>query len=256
MGEIIEHEGNAVIEKALPSNSGLVVGEELDAMMGNARLLLASGLLPKRFNNPESVVVAGIYGKGLGLDFMTSANEVYIVNGAPSCSSKIMLGVVRHREPQCQIKILEQTDQVCKISIQRKHDNDPQAFQYTIEEAAKANLMHKDNWKKHPVDMLTARCMTRAFRSTCMDLLGGFGYTPEELEEVKPSFDASKVKKRGIPKKVDADIVVIPEEAEAVSDGVKINQKALTGLVAEFKSTDQPGLVEMIHDDDTGRRQT
>jgi len=233
-----------VITTALPANSGLVIGAELDAMLGNAKLLLASGLLPKRFNNPESVVVAAIYGKGLGMDFMTAASEVYIVNGSPSCSSKIMLGVVKHREPKCQIKILEQSDTLCHMSIKRLHDDDYQDFKYTIEDAQKAGLLSKTPWKNHPTDMLTARCFTRMFRATCMDLLGGFGHTPDELEDsTRPVFDVSKVKKKGIPKGQ-----VVEVEVEEVKEEKPVKVAAIKTLTNELKATDKIALVEMISD--------
>ncbi len=238
-----QREGVTEMAPAIPSNSGLMVGPELEAMLGNAQMLMASGLVPSRFKNPEAVAITAMYGRALGLDFATSIAEVYVVNGIPSASAKMQMGVVKHREPECQIKIIEQTDTICKITIKRKHDDEPQAYQWTIEEAKQANLLHKDNWKKHPADMLTARCLTRGFRSSCMDLLGGFGYAPDELEESRPTFDPTKIKK-AIPKKAPEAVKIEVVKPEVVKD-----QQALKGLVKELEATDQTSLAEMIYDE-------
>ncbi len=248
-------------------NAGLVVGAELEAMLGNATMLMASGLVPQRFKNPEAVVITAMYGRGLGLDFTASIAEVYIVNGVPSCSSKIQQGIIKKREPGCKIRIIEQVETICRVSIQRANEDEAQPFQYTIEEAKKAGLLSKSTWQKHPVDMLTARALTRAFRSTCMDLLGGFGHTPEELEEVA-TFDPKKVTKRaGMPKKgdtvdamheikqdasikmaeaVDAEITAVDVESEVVEE--KHNVTVISGLTKELKGTDQQDLAELIYD--------
>ena len=239
-------------------NTGLLVGSDLDAMLNNAGLFMASGLVPSRFKTTEAVVITAMYGRGLGLDFATSLAEVYIVNGIPSCSSKIQLGVIKHKEPECQIKILEQTDRICKISIKRKHDDEAQPFQYTIDEAKVAGLLSKTPWKNHPTDMLTARALTRGFRSTCMDLIAGFGHTAEELEDVKPKAEAptGKIPKQGdaggfvgpadILAKVTKDMNVTDVEVEEVE--APPNKKALEDLSLEMKGTDQKDLVEMIYD--------
>ena len=44
---------------------------------------------------------------------------------------------------------------------------------YTIEDAAKAQLTGKDNWKKYTKDMLFAACIRQGSRRYCADVLRG-----------------------------------------------------------------------------------
>jgi len=236
---------------SVPVHTGLLLDDEYSAVKRNVDLMISSGTLPGRFKNAEQAIIAYQFGKELKLPFTTSMSDIYVVQGTPTCSAKIMLGIIKRDVPQSKIQILESTDTVARISAWRPPNDDPTEFSFTIEEAKSWGLLNKDRWKKDPKGMLLNRCTTRMGRFMFMDVLGGFGYTPDEIEDLKPTFDSTRIKKRGIPKGpvVDTEAVEIPSDAEPITPKVKINKKAIAELTEALKGTDQAALVEMVHDE-------
>lgn len=58
--------------------------------------------------------------------------------------------------------------------------------EFTIEDARRAGLLDKDNWKRYPRSMLFARALTAGARWYTPDLFDGPAYTPDELDEQPP----------------------------------------------------------------------
>lgn len=70
--------------------------------------------------------------------------------------------------------VIENTSKICKIKIWYKDAPERIAeIEYRIEEAAHAGLLSKDNWIKYPQDMLFYKCLARARKRFCPELLGG-----------------------------------------------------------------------------------
>lgn len=157
-----------------------------------AMTLLKSGLLPAKFNGkPEAVVITMLYGKELGLAPMQAVKEIHVINNVPSISANLMLTLVRQRLAGFQLEVMEASPKISKIRHRRTKADEWQISTYTIEEAATAKLLGKDNWKNHPADMLFARNVSRVCRWNYSDVLAGFVHTPEELEGVVGRVEAA-----------------------------------------------------------------
>jgi hypothetical protein len=59
--------------------------------------------------------------------------------------------------------------------------DDASVVTWTVDEAARAELVSKTNWRLYPRQMLVARATSELCRYVFADVLGGLCYTPEEL---------------------------------------------------------------------------
>ena len=153
--------------------------EAMKAMQEQAKQVFLSGLCPKSVSKWEQVLVISLYGRELGLPMIRALNEIHVIDGHPGISSKLMNIKVRENLPNAIVDVLEKTDKICRISFQRSPKHKAVVISYTWDEANKAGLTGKNNWKNHPVDMLFARCFSRMVREECPEVVCGFVYTPE-----------------------------------------------------------------------------
>ncbi len=242
-------------ETALATQPGDMLGmlneDQLKQLTIHANIFWKSGFCPKKFDNPESIVITAMYGREIGMSFMQALTDIHVIDGIPSLSAAGQGGVIRQKLPAAKIVLLEQNEMVCRISMWRPGMDEPQEFSYTIEDASRANLTGKDNWIYNPTDMLTWRCSTRGYRFIYKDVLGSFGYTPEELYESMPLEPVKGLPAAaptgGIPK-------VDPKEAEKNS-GISDDEKpaadpyALKALDTDLHAAETPSQADIVYDD-------
>jgi len=131
---------------------------------------------------PEAAIKALFcYENGLPL---TAANTgIFIVNGKLAVQSNIVAAQIR-KHPTYDYRVDKCDDNGATVTILRQVDGawrDEGTASFTKDEATKAGLANKDNWKGYPSDMLFARALSRAQRRYAPDIWGGPVYTPEEL---------------------------------------------------------------------------
>jgi hypothetical protein len=152
---------------------------------------------------PEHVLACVLYGNELGLGPMQALNSIHVIEGRAAASPELMRALVNkagHR-----IDVLENTNDVCVMKGTR-HDTGAEAtVRWSINDAKNANLTGKDNWKKYPRAMLTARATSELCRLLFPDVIAGLSYTAEEVE----SFDdiRTKTAERGTNAPVVAEII-------------------------------------------------
>ncbi len=172
------------------SNLTLFSDQSLESMLAKAEVFIKSGLVPKTYNKPESVLVACTYGADLGFSPMQSLQVINVIEGKPCLSAAALQALaLKHGGT---INILEHTDKVCELEItrgERKHKS-----RFSVEDAIKQGLLGKSNWQKMPKAMLFARATSQAIRFMFADIVGGL-YTVEELEDGKALNDSPPPKK-------------------------------------------------------------
>jgi hypothetical protein len=163
-------------------------------MREQAQTLVASGFLPKAINTPEKAIAVIMTGKELGLGPMQALRSIHVIEGKPTLSADLIAGLVHARVPGAVLRVAESTDKRCAVEAGRPNTQ-ATMFTFTIEDAQKAALMGKDNWKKYPRAMLRARCLTEAARAVFPDAVMGL-YDPDELGAVttpEGDIDTSKL---------------------------------------------------------------
>ncbi len=231
--------GELIVHSDKERSFALITADELERVKEQANIIFKSGLMPKKFTNPEQIIVTGLYGRELGISFQRAINEINVIEGKPSASANLQLSLIRERMPEAVIETEEATDKKCVIRAKRKPSDGFQFFSYTIEEAQKAGLIRVGSgWQKNPEDMLFARAITRMGRRLFSDVLGGVAYTPEELTAAPmQSGDAIRqaVSMGAIPKRgpvVEAEVI---QEDPGELDPVKIEELA---TLLEMASTE------------------
>lgn len=146
-----------------------------------ARALVESRLFPS-IKTAEAAFAIIATGRELGLSMMQSLRGLHVIEGKPQLSADAMAGLVKSRKDVCAyFRMVESTDRAAKYETLRVGEPHPTTMVFTWEDAQRASVTGKDNWKKYPAAMLRARCITALARAVYPDLLMGI-YDPEEME--------------------------------------------------------------------------
>ena len=154
-----------------------------DDLQRLARLFSASGLFG-RGGNPDAhmaeCAIKILAGMEAGFGPFASAAGVSVINGKPGFGANLLAQAIK-RHPVYDYRVLEKTDQVCRIKfLAGREELGVETF--TIQMAERAGLVKGGPWKAYPEAMLFARCLSAGMRTHCPDALGGAtAYTPEEL---------------------------------------------------------------------------
>jgi hypothetical protein len=143
-----------------------------------ASFFFRSGIFGK-LKNVEHAFVLIYAGFNLGLDPLTSVTNLHLVEGKITMDATL-IGAIIQRSGIYSYTIVESNDVTCKIDFFRESEKLGRA-EYTIEKATKAGLAQKDTWRKHPQQMLRARCMTTGARFYTPAIFLGPIYTPDEI---------------------------------------------------------------------------
>ncbi len=165
---------NASVPTAFPSET------EWKIMKEQAGLLVRTGFLPKAVRTPEQAIAIMLKGRELNIGPMLAFSHIAIIEGKPTISPELMLNLVFKAYPQTKINYQTLTDTACKIEVIRPGQK-ANYFSWTMDDAKKAGLAGKYNWKNYPRAMLRSRCISEMGRSLFPDAIAGCSYTPEEL---------------------------------------------------------------------------
>lgn len=144
-----------------------------------AKLLVASGLLPAAINTPEKAIVIKLYSDVLGIEWIVGMQTINVIGGRPTISPQLMIALARRSKEMTDLQI-EVTDTRATCTVTRVNES-PHTEIFTLDDAKKLQLVGKDNWIKQPRTMLKWRAVAAAFRVVFPDIIAGF-YTEEEIE--------------------------------------------------------------------------
>lgn len=189
----------------------------LSQKLSMAQVLLKSGMLPTHYRSPESVLTAILYGRELGFSPIRALNSITVINGKPALEAQALKSLaIAHGG---RIKTVEWSDTVCTLECTRGDWTD--SATYTWQDATRAGLVSKDNWKRMPKAMLYARAVSILVRNMFADILGGL-YSREEMAD-ETLVERPKVTK--IMPMPDGDDIPL----HFVSDPAKVLQNAIDG---------------------------
>jgi hypothetical protein len=174
-----EAEVKDLVRKPAESSGLVVFGDEWKALREQASALVKSGFLPRAVNTAEKVLTIFLTGRELGIGPMQAVRSINVIDGRPSCSAELMLALAYKRIPgfQCQV---ESTDKSCTATSQRPGGK-PIVTTFNLDDAKRAGVDGKDNWRKYPAAMLRARAISANLRVSAPDAILGM-YTPDEME--------------------------------------------------------------------------
>lgn len=159
----------------------------LEEAMKLATTFAPAQLLPTHLRNkPADVVITILFGRELGLSPMQAINHVHVIEGKPGLDAQMAVALVK-RSQVCEYFILvESSDQVATYETKRRGNPTPTRISFTIQDAQRAELTGKANWKRYPASMLRARASMQLARETYQDIIGGV-HDLDELEDYRPA---------------------------------------------------------------------
>jgi hypothetical protein len=109
-----------------------------------------------------------------------AARDYHIIQGRPTLKAETMMARFQQQGGKVDWKTL--TDQ--EVTATFSHPSGGSAtISWTIEQATKAGLTNKDNWKNYPRAMLRARVVSEGIRTVFPGVVLGV-YTPEEVQDI------------------------------------------------------------------------
>jgi RecT family len=185
---------------------------EWTTLREQATLLLKSGFLPSTITRPEQAVAIAMLARELDVPLWAGFATINVIQGKPTVSPQLMLGLI-YRSGVCErIAITEETEVRCTVAMKRKGQA-AHSETFTLEDAKKLGLVGKDNWNKQPKIMLRWRAVAACARVVFPDIILGLYL----LDEMRP--DAGMAD--DLPVTVESQTVMDPRTGEMTYEAVE-----------------------------------
>jgi hypothetical protein len=117
--------------------------EHLNLLWKLARLTTDTEMVPRALRGrPDAALAVMVYGHELGLRPMTSLREVFIIEGTPSCSAKLMRALIYRGGHE--LHFVEQSSQRCIVEGKRADGQGSARVTWEWEDAQRAGLVFAD----------------------------------------------------------------------------------------------------------------
>ena len=147
------------------------LGQEMDQILSVCKILATCPYYQKL--GPGGVLAIYLTAREMNLPLMMCLNGgMYTFSGLVSLSAQLMNMMIVNAGHRADVLHLD--EKACKIKFwrsDRPKDNCTFEYEYTIEMAARAGYLGKDNWKKTPRDMVYSRCLSGGARKFMPDVI-------------------------------------------------------------------------------------
>lgn len=155
---------------------------KLQSAVAIAREICQTDFVPAALRGKPAAVAAAIMaGSEMNLGPMASLMHVHIIDDRPSLSSEMQRALVLALGHK--IRYRETTATRCVVDGQRVGEADWTTVTWTMDDAKRAGLDGRQNWRKFPRRMLVARATGELCRMLFADALAGMPYSAEELQD-------------------------------------------------------------------------
>jgi len=167
------------------SNNAITTADQaagFEAMRSQFEAALKAGILPPHVKTPEMAVAIAVKGAEMGFKPYQALEAIEPIQGRYTVKPEALLSLAYEKVPGFICNVVESNEKRAIIDMGRGGVVTFRSI-YTIEDAAKAGLAGKDNWRKMPATMLRWRATGAALKVVCPDVRRGMA-TPEEAEEM------------------------------------------------------------------------
>ena len=158
---------------------------QLSVALREAQTIAKAGdAVPRGYRgNPGAVLLARAWADQRGLDILTALQTVSFVQGRPVIDASMQRALAK--AAGYRVLIPQATPQAATARVVERSSGEVIGeATYTIDDANRAQLTGKDNWKRNPEDMLVARATTRAMRRFAPEVMVGLVAGEDELDEI------------------------------------------------------------------------
>jgi hypothetical protein len=176
---------------AVPSDSTVALSATVNLIQETARNLQAAHqiavalvqtpFVPAHFKNkPEDAAAAILYGASIGMDPVTSLQQVYVISGRPALYARAMVAIVLAHGHEVWTE--SESDGTVTVCGRRRGTANVERVTWTSALAAKAGYSSNKKYQTDPRSMLYARASGDVARRIAPDALLGMAYSIEEME--------------------------------------------------------------------------
>lgn len=143
----------------------------------------------KHLVDPSQAIAQIAIGQALGLPSITAITGVHVIEGKPSLGVHLISGIIK-RSGKYTYRVKEKSNTRCIIDFLERFDNEWLVIGtevFSMEDAQRAGLTGKQNWRQYPSAMLFARAIAAGARTHCPDIFLGGVYIPEEIPSTNPN---------------------------------------------------------------------
>lgn len=164
-----------------PAREGSSI-ELAPAAWGLAQKIAGTEFVPAALRGkPEAVLACMLYGREAGVGEMNALSKIHVIDGRPGMAAELMRALVFQHGHE--IWIEESSSSRCTVGGKRRDSTRETRVTWTIEDANRAGLKDRKNWRAYPDAMLLARATAKLCRAVFPDVLAGLSYTLEELQD-------------------------------------------------------------------------
>jgi hypothetical protein len=181
------------------SESGMLIARTLDEEFRLAKMHIASGMVPVRFNTEAALITGMQYARELRLPPLTSLRQIAVVHGTPCTFGDLPLAMV-HRDGKMEWmdeflvdtkgvricyenKNLSAEPAVAVCIVKRKGDKEPVERTWSFEDTKRAGIK-SPSWDKYPKIMLKYRARSQALKDKFPDSLNGVAIAEYDFHEI------------------------------------------------------------------------
>lgn len=147
-----------------------------------AQRIASTDFVPRALRGkPEAVMAAILTGYEVGIGPMNALAKIHVIEGRPAMAAELMRALILRAGHDFWVE--EATNTKVTVGGKRAGSARETRFTWTMDDAKRANLVGKDNWRKYPRAMLLARATAEIARAIFPEVLAGISYTIEELTD-------------------------------------------------------------------------
>jgi hypothetical protein len=148
-----------------------------------AKAIAATEFVPRSFrNNPPAIAAAILYGDEVGLGPMQSLALIAVIDGRPFMAAEAQRGLVLAAGHDLWVEHWTATR--CTWCGRRANRDEITRVEWTMDDARRAGISGKQNWRAYPRQMLSARASADLVRAVFADVVRGIGAIEEHDDEV------------------------------------------------------------------------
>lgn len=151
-----------------------------------AQVFIESGMF-KDVKSQAQAIVKIQAGQEMGLEPFAAMQGIDIIQGKAVPNSGLQASLIK-ASGKYKYKVVEHTDKICTLKFYEnwgKSWEEVGSSSYSMAEAQQAGLNHKDNWKKHPKNMLFARALSNGCKWFCADVFSGSTYNESDIDSIE-----------------------------------------------------------------------
>lgn len=153
---------------------------DLDGAMRFADVLCRSSVCPQHLRGkPADAAMIILWGAEAGIGPLQAVYGINVIQGNPDASPELMRALIARAGHKLEVTRLD--DKGCELRLTRADTGAVVEVAFLEDDAKRAGLLGKGQWKSYPKAMYLARCTSMLGRAGAADAIAGLSYTHEEV---------------------------------------------------------------------------